>query len=96
MREYSVRDVRKRLYHRAGRMSKSEVMLIVLLFHCSGYRCMKHFYLEKVCKGMHHMFPSVVSYNRFVELQKEIRRTHEKKSPFPAHAVRKRDMMFLV
>ena len=42
-------------------------MLIIILFHCSGYRCMKHFYLEKVCKGMRHMFPAVVSYNRFVD-----------------------------
>lgn len=33
---------------------------------------MKHFYLEKVCKGMRNLFPSVVSYNRFVELQKEV------------------------
>lgn len=33
---------------------------------------MKHFYLEKVCKGMRHLFPAVVSYNRFVELQKDV------------------------
>lgn len=57
MEKYSVRDVRKRHYHRDCRMSKSEVMLIIILFHCSGYRCMKHFYLEKVCKGMRSLFP---------------------------------------
>lgn len=72
MEKYSVRDIRKRSYHRDCRMSKSEVMLIIILFHCSGYRCMKHFYLEKVCKGMRHLFPVVVSYNRFVELQKDV------------------------
>ena len=33
---------------------------------------MKHFYLEKVCNGMRNMFPNIVSYNRFVELQKEV------------------------
>ncbi len=54
------------------RMSKSEVMLIIILFHCSGYRCMKHFYLEKVCKGIRNLFPAVVSYYRFVELQKDV------------------------
>ena len=31
-------------------MSKAEIMLIMILFHDSGYRCLKHFYIEKVCK----------------------------------------------
>ena len=53
-------------------MSKAEVMLIMILFHDSGYRCLKHFYLENVCKYMRHLFPEVVSYNRFVELEKEV------------------------
>ena len=66
MEKYSVRNSQKRRYHRSGRMSKSEVMLIIILFHCSGYRCLKHFYLEKVCNGMRDMFPNTVSYNRFV------------------------------
>ena len=29
--------------------------------------CFKHFYLEKVCKHLRHLFPNVVSYKRFVE-----------------------------
>ena len=53
-------------------MSKAEIMLIMILFHDSGYRCLKHFYLEKVCKHLRHLFPKVVSYNRFVELEKEV------------------------
>ena len=47
-------------------------MGIMILFHSSGYRCLKHFYLEKVSKHMRHLFPEVVSYNRFVELEREI------------------------
>ncbi|TWJ14134.1 DDE family transposase [Bacteroides zoogleoformans] len=39
----------------------------MILFHDSGYRCLKHFYLDKVCKHLRHLFPEVVSYNRFVE-----------------------------
>ena len=61
---------RKREYHRDGKMSDFEVMTILILFHNSGYRCLKHFYLEHVCKHMKHLFPKTVSYNRFVELQK--------------------------
>lgn len=44
----------------------------MILFHDSGYRCLKHFYLERVCKHLRHLFPNVVSYNRFVELEKEV------------------------
>ncbi len=47
-------------------------MLIMILFHDSDYRCLKHFYQEKVCKHLRHLFPKVVSYNRFVELEKEV------------------------
>ena len=47
-------------------------MLIMILFHDSGYRCLKHFYLEAVCKNMRHLFPHVVSYNRFVELEHDV------------------------
>ena len=47
-------------------------MVIMILFHDSGYRCLKHFYIEKVCRHMRHLFPKVVSYNRFVELEKEV------------------------
>ncbi len=42
------------------------------LLHDSGYRCFKHFYLEKVCKHLRHLFPNVVSYNRLVELEREV------------------------
>ena len=63
---------KKRQYHRKSTMSKAEIMVIMILFHDSGYRCLKHFYIEKVCRHMRHLFPKVVSYNRFVELEKEV------------------------
>ena len=61
----------KRSYHRAGKLSVPEIMTIMILFHNSGYRCLKHFYLNEVCVNLRHLFPQVVSYNRFVELEKE-------------------------
>ena len=72
MAKYTFKAEMKRKYHRESRMSKAEIMVIMILFHSSGYRCLKHFYLEKVCKHMRHLFPEVVSYNRFVELEREI------------------------
>ena len=47
-------------------------MVIIILFHNSGYRCLKHFYLEYVSKHLRHLFPELVSYNRFVELEKDV------------------------
>lgn len=70
--KYTLKPVNKRAYHRASTMSKAEIMLIMILFHDSGYRCLKHFYQEKVCRHMRHLFPRTVSYNRFVELEKEV------------------------
>lgn len=62
----------KRRYYRAAKMSKAEVMLILIMFHASGYRCLKHYYLEYVCVHLRHLFPRLVSYNRFMELEKDV------------------------
>ena len=70
--KYTLKPTGKRKYHRDSTMSKAEVMLIMILFHDSGYRCFKHFYLEKVCKHLRNLFPKVVSYNRIVELEREV------------------------
>lgn len=61
----------KRAYHRDGRMSIPEVMTILIMFHNSGYKYLKSFYLNEICVNSRSLFPKVVSYNRFVELQKE-------------------------
>jgi hypothetical protein len=72
MAKYTIKAPKKRQYHRDGTLSKAEVMLIMILFHGSGYRCLKHFYLEHVTKHLRHLFPHLVSYNRFVELEREV------------------------
>ena len=71
-KKYSIPDKNKRKYHRDGTMSKAEIMVILILFHSSGYRCLKHFYLNHVCVHLRHLFPEVVSCNRFVELEKSV------------------------
>ena len=62
----------KRKYHRESTMSETEVMIIMILFHASGYRCLKHYYLRYVSVNLRHLFPKLVSYNRFVELEKNV------------------------
>jgi len=55
--------------NRKSKMSDSEVITIMVLFHLKGYRCLKHFYINHVKQYMQSEFPETVSYNRFVELQ---------------------------
>jgi hypothetical protein len=59
---------RRRL--KPSRLSRSEVMTILVLFHRSGFRCLKKFYTDLVCKYWRKDFPALLSYNRFVELQR--------------------------
>lgn len=55
---------------RKSKTSMTEVMTIMVLFQLSGIRCFKWFYTHYVCKHLKKEFPDLVSYNRFVELQK--------------------------
>lgn len=56
---------------RPAKMTKSEIITITVLFHISGYKCFKHFYLFYVKKHMTEDFPVTVSYNRFTELMQQ-------------------------
>lgn len=58
----------KKTRNRKFIMSTSEIITITVLFHCSGYRTFKHFYLFYVKQHLQKEFPNTVSYNRFVEL----------------------------
>jgi len=60
-------SIKKR--HKKSKLSDSEVITIMVLFHLKGYRCLKHFYIYYVQVHMQADFPETVSYNRFVELQ---------------------------
>ena len=66
------RPSNKRKYHRDSRMSDAEIILILIMFHSSNQKCLKHFYLDEICGYKKHLFPHPVSYNRFVELEKKV------------------------
>ena len=38
-------------------MNGAEIMVILILFHSSSFRCFKHYYKEYVCKHLEHLFP---------------------------------------
>jgi Transposase DDE domain len=56
---------------RHSTLSVSEVMTILILFHTSGFRNLKTFYLHHICLHLTLAFPQRVSYSRFVELEAE-------------------------
>src|SRR5690606_9925255 len=65
-------DTGAKTRNRRSRLSDSEVMTIMVLFHQKGYRCLKHFYLNHVRRHMQGDFPNTVSYNRFDKLQQKV------------------------
>ena len=44
--KYTLKPIGKRKYQRRSTMSKAEVMLIMIFFHDSGYRCFKPTFLS--------------------------------------------------
>lgn len=54
------------------RMSESEIITIMILFHFGAFRNLKHFYINYVQKHLQKEFPKTVSYNRFVELSQKV------------------------
>ena len=57
---------------RPRNLHPSEVMTLLIAFHQSGYRTLKHFYQKHVCVYWRDAFPHLVSYTRFVQLQEEV------------------------
>jgi transposase len=57
---------------RAGQLSVSEIMTIIIHFHQSHYRDFKAYYTEHVCQALRTEFPHLVSYERFVILMPSV------------------------
>ena len=50
------------------KMSLSEIMTILIMYHLSGYKTFKWYYTKHVMVHQRKDFPDLVSYNRFVEI----------------------------
>lgn len=70
--KYMVEDQSHKYRNKPNRMNDAEIIVILILFHSCDFRCFKHYYKEYVCKHLAHLFPRLVSYNHFVELEKKI------------------------
>ena len=61
----------KRQRNKPSAMCLSEVMTILVMFHVLGFRNLKTFYNNFVCCYWRKEFPNLLSYNRFVELERD-------------------------
>lgn len=57
---------------RAGELSDSEIMTILIHFHQSQYRTFKAYYTQHVQVHLHREFPTLVGYARFVQLMPRV------------------------
>ena len=46
---------------RSTELSLSEIMTIVVMFHISGYRTFKHYYIDYVSKHLKNAFPNLAT-----------------------------------
>lgn len=67
LKKYRLKGKNKR--NRKTRLTESEIISILILFHFGAFRTFKHFYIHYVKAHLNNEFPELVSYNRFVELQ---------------------------
>lgn len=72
LKKHTLQVPGKRHRNRASRMSDSEIMTILVLFHTHRFRDLKSFYLGYICQHMRGDFPHRISYNRFVERQAQV------------------------
>lgn len=66
-RHFFLNDLKKKR-RKACSISLSEMMTIVVLFHMSGYKTFKDFYLLCVCRELKTYFPKMLGYSRFVHI----------------------------
>ncbi len=64
-------EAERKKRNRPRQLARSEVLTLLVLFHLSGYRNLKTFYLQFVCQHLRAEFPRLVSYSRFVEYERD-------------------------
>ena len=65
-------DTKCKHRRRKWRMSKSEIIAIMICFHFNSYRNFQHYYMFFIKEHLADMFPHLLSYNRFLELEARV------------------------
>lgn len=61
----------KKTRNRKSKLSESEVISILIGFHLGTHKSLKGYYINYIQAHYRHLFPNLLSYNRFVEIQKK-------------------------
>lgn len=72
IRKHIIESKRPGTRLRPCQLSDSEIMSLLILFHYGQFTNFKAFYCHYVLPHLGDLFPSLTSYNRFVELQKRV------------------------
>ena len=67
-----VKDSNRKHCNKQNRMSDTEIITILILFHPGDFRCFSPYYKGDACKRLKQLFSCLVSYNCFVELREEV------------------------
>ena len=70
--EKTLLETGERKRRRQGRLSSSEIMSIIILFHRSNYKDFKNFYIYYMHKHLKNAFPKLLSYTRFLEVMPRV------------------------
>ncbi len=68
MAKYTLMSRTRQNYYHASAMQKNEVTPVMILFHASDCRCIKHLYAVKACRHLCRLFPKPCLINVFVRL----------------------------
>ena len=55
VKKHSIEDGKKHR-NKPSRLSDAEMITILIMFHLGGYKCLKHFYINYICKHCYHLF----------------------------------------
>lgn len=68
----SLPDSENRTRNKERKMSRSEMMAIIIYYHYSGFKCFKWYYNLVIKKIFASYFPTAFSYSRFIQLMAEL------------------------
>jgi hypothetical protein len=71
-KQFALTNSKVKTRNRKSALSESEIITILIAFHYGHFTNFKHFYLQHICVYYTDCFPTLVSYNRFIELQQRV------------------------
>lgn len=72
IQDFRLENSQGRHRNRKASLTDSEIITILIFFHYGSFTNFKHYYNHYVKEHLKSYFPTLVSYNRFIELQQRV------------------------